>query len=118
MQKNSAVEDPKKDDLYEVGVIASIEKTVIGEKGEINALVKGIEKVKIVEKHRKEAEDLLNLAKCYYEDAKHFEKKGDLVNRGDLIGYVGSTGYATGPHLHLEVWLDGQARNPLAYLVS
>ena len=49
MQKNSAVEDPKKDDLYEVGVIASIEKTVIGEKGEINALVKGIEKVKIVE---------------------------------------------------------------------
>src|SRR3989338_3937201 len=49
MQKNSSVEDPKKEDLYDIGVVATIEKTVVGEKGEINALVKGIEKVKIIE---------------------------------------------------------------------
>ncbi len=49
MQKNSTVDDPKEDDVYNVGVLATIEKTVSGEKGEINALVKGREKVKIVE---------------------------------------------------------------------
>ncbi|MFA5136372.1 MAG: endopeptidase La [Patescibacteria group bacterium] len=49
MQKNTSVEDPKIEDLHNIGVIVSVEKTVAGEKGEINALVKGIEKVKIVE---------------------------------------------------------------------
>ncbi len=48
MQKNSNVDDPKTQDLYQIGVVASIEKTVVGEKGEINALVKGLEKVKIL----------------------------------------------------------------------
>ncbi|MBI3620346.1 endopeptidase La [Candidatus Roizmanbacteria bacterium] len=49
MQKNPASDDPPIKDLYEVGVVASVEKTIIGEKGEINALVKGIMKVKISE---------------------------------------------------------------------
>lgn len=48
MQKQPLVEDPKGSDLYQVGVIVSVEKTVIGEKGEMNALVKGLEKVKII----------------------------------------------------------------------
>jgi ATP-dependent Lon protease len=48
MQKNSSVDDPKQDDLYYVGVLVTVEKTVVGEKGEINALVKGIERVKLV----------------------------------------------------------------------
>lgn len=49
MQKNSSVDDPKKEDIYTMGVIASIEKTVVGEKGEMNGLVKGLEKVRIRE---------------------------------------------------------------------
>lgn len=49
MQRNSNLDDPKQIDLYEFGVVATIEKTVLGEKGEINALVKGRQKVKIVE---------------------------------------------------------------------
>lgn len=39
--------------------------------------------------------------------------KGDHVSKGQLIGYVGATGEATGPHLHYEVRLDGTAHNPL-----
>lgn len=48
-QKNPNLDDPKKEELYQIGVLVSIEKTVVGEKGEINALVKGLNKVKIVE---------------------------------------------------------------------
>lgn len=49
MQKNPSQDEPSKDQVYHVGVLTTIEKTVIGEKGEINALVKGKEKVKLVE---------------------------------------------------------------------
>ena len=34
------------------------------------------------------AEDFLNMAKCYYEDAKHFEKKGDVVNAFACLNYA------------------------------
>ncbi len=37
---------------------------------------------------------------------------GDYVTTGDVIGYVGSTGYSTGWHLHFEVRVDGTAKDP------
>lgn len=40
-------------------------------------------------------------------------KIGQRVNQGQIIGYVGSTGYATGPHLDFRVWMNGQAIDPL-----
>jgi murein DD-endopeptidase MepM/ murein hydrolase activator NlpD len=40
-------------------------------------------------------------------------RKGQRVNQGDVIGHVGATGMATGPHLHYEFRQNGVQRDPL-----
>lgn len=47
MQKKMDVDEPSEEDLYTIGVIAQIDKVATGDKGQINALVKGIQKVQI-----------------------------------------------------------------------
>ncbi|MGB7492142.1 MAG: peptidoglycan DD-metalloendopeptidase family protein, partial [Thermoanaerobaculia bacterium] len=50
--------------------------------------------------------------------ASYNVEPGQRVRRGDVIGFVGNTGRTTGFHLHYEVRLDGQPRNPLTYILD
>jgi murein DD-endopeptidase MepM/ murein hydrolase activator NlpD len=43
-------------------------------------------------------------------------KRGDRVEKGQVIGLVGSTGRSTGPHLHYEIRVDGKAVDPRRFL--
>jgi len=45
-------------------------------------------------------------------------KPGQRVKRGDVIGFVGTTGRSTGPHVHYEVWVHDQAQNPIQYILD
>jgi murein DD-endopeptidase MepM/ murein hydrolase activator NlpD len=45
-------------------------------------------------------------------------RPGQRVRRGDVIGFVGNTGRSTAPHLHYEVWVNDQARNPIQYILD
>lgn len=54
------------------------------------------------------------LASSYSHMSQIIAAPGSFVRRGQLIGYVGSSGLSTGPHLHYEVYRGGQPVNPLS----
>lgn len=56
------------------------------------------------------------LATLYAHQSRIAVSPGDQVNKGDVIGYVGSTGFSTGPHLHFEVRKSGTPVDPMPYL--
>jgi murein DD-endopeptidase MepM/ murein hydrolase activator NlpD len=41
---------------------------------------------------------------------------GQHVSRNDVLGYVGTTGKTTGPHLHFELWIHNRPANPISFL--
>ncbi len=51
----------------------------------------------------------------YAHMSKYTVRRGQKIKRGDVIGYVGSTGKSTAPHLHYEVHKDGKKINPAYY---
>ena len=52
----------------------------------------------------------------YAHCSKIYSSEGQKINAGEVIAAVGSTGNSTGPHLHLEIRIDGTAVNPQKYL--
>jgi len=45
-------------------------------------------------------------------------RKGDVLAPGDQIGVVGATGRVTGAHLHYEIWIDGEPRDPMPFITA
>lgn len=56
-----------------------------------------------------------NFQSRYLHMSRFNVKKGQRVKRGDIIGYVGSTGLSRAPHLHYEVLKNGEPVNPVHY---
>lgn len=56
------------------------------------------------------------LTTVYAHNSRNNVKPGQAVKRGDVIAFSGSTGISTGPHLHYEVWRNGQSINPAPFL--
>ena len=53
----------------------------------------------------------------YGHASKLLVRVGQQVTRGEMIAQVGSTGIATGPHLHYEVYLNGRVQNPMNFVI-
>jgi murein DD-endopeptidase MepM/ murein hydrolase activator NlpD len=56
------------------------------------------------------------ISTAYAHQSQIAVSSGESVSQGETIGYVGTTGNSTGPHLHFEVRVNGTAVNPLNYL--
>lgn len=59
-----------------------------------------------------------NISTYYAHLSKFSVKVGDKVREGDLIGYVGNTGFSTGPHLHFELRVNDNPVDPTNYILQ
>ncbi|MCX5781296.1 MAG: M23 family metallopeptidase [Elusimicrobia bacterium] len=53
---------------------------------------------------------------CYFHMNKLYKNEGEIVHKGEYIGQVGGTGWATGPHLHFGIYLQGIPVDPLWWI--
>lgn len=56
-----------------------------------------------------------SLTTVYNHLSRYSAHVGEHVSRGEIIGYVGSTGYSTGCHLHFMIYQDGNVINPMRW---
>ena len=57
-----------------------------------------------------------NVVTTYNHMSRYAANKGDFLSRGEVLGYVGTTGASTGCHLHFEVLVNGSTVNPMGWL--
>jgi murein DD-endopeptidase MepM/ murein hydrolase activator NlpD len=76
---------------------------------------KGYGKIVVID-HGRRPSDKRTVSSFYAHQSRILVKEGQFVKKGQEIGWVGSTGFATGPHLHFEIRIDGVPVNPLKYL--
>jgi murein DD-endopeptidase MepM/ murein hydrolase activator NlpD len=57
-----------------------------------------------------------SLSTCYAHQSRYAASAGQQVSKGQVIGYVGCTGFCFGDHLHFEVRVNGSVVNPMGYL--
>lgn len=57
----------------------------------------------------------IQIIHCHF-DSFEGAQIGDRVDPGDVIGTVGNTGWSTGPHLHVEIWLNGKAQREFDWM--
>lgn len=57
-----------------------------------------------------------DMVTCYAHTRKFIVKVEEEVKRGQIIGYVGTTGASTGPHVHYEIWVKRKPVDPSAYI--
>jgi murein DD-endopeptidase MepM/ murein hydrolase activator NlpD len=53
---------------------------------------------------------------AYAHNRSNAVRVGQRMKRGEIVGYIGSTGKSTGPHVHYEVWEKGKRINPSKFL--
>nr|WP_238362478.1 M23 family metallopeptidase [Actinopolymorpha pittospori] len=57
-----------------------------------------------------------SIVTAYNHMSSYAVRKGDQVSKGEVVGYVGTTGYSTGCHLHFMVYRNGATTDPMKWL--